>query len=789
MPKNEAELEARISAVLSNYPSFKSIEIKHQKNFSIKLGHHAVTVDLKDPSIYGTRAIYDILLTIDDKNIMLLELKKEGLKLSNQDVDQGISYARLVHPMPPITLISNGIDNLFYNTYNKELIDPEKFEFQDIQNYIDNSFKLAVNDFKEAVMLLLNNDPEVFAKIINNISQQKFNYLIGEIDDVSKPVCHDFCIERELLSSIETKFDENQLMIGVIGAAYSGKTNLLYQFFNLKKEKGEYALYINCLEHEYSILQQLANNFTASSKTLITKDKIREWLINSIDGNSFYLLIDNFNTQIPEELKAEIIELIDLMKDGQHHVLYTIDEYNFKQVGFVQNRRYRTIIGEESKIFQLHEFNDFEFENVQIQFLEKYHIGFENGAQNTLEYRQPRILKCLISIYKGEILEGKYTKIMAVPDLALLNNLAENDIYTTEVKKLYKKIAQCFIEERSFRRDKSHFEVMAFSTGAITLDYFKQKFSEDFDRLIESPYIVLRELKDEQVIVYPKIPELIAFYCKNQLTDILLQEHEKGVTMKYLTDYFLEIISPVPFPDIIGAGILFELAQREYANLFSDLISELIKMAPKVEKLNAGTQTLMYMHDIGHIQMNFETDIDDGSFISNFLPYPILSQLAGIPFYLDVNAKSELSYNLFLFQVIGSQKQIVSRVQVNEWRNMKPLEYYCFDEIGEFLNAKHGIIEPVVQSIQKCFYLIPNEIKVLYENAFDENNYNLLYRIYLALRELIGSVNEKTNKEAKVFVERFNQFWHEFMTDFLIKDIFNQEEKERIKRLLSIEKN
>ena len=42
------------------------------------------------------------------------------------------------------------------------------------------------------------------------------------------------------------------------------------------------------LEHEYSILQQLANNFTASSKTPITKDKIREWFINSIDRNSFY---------------------------------------------------------------------------------------------------------------------------------------------------------------------------------------------------------------------------------------------------------------------------------------------------------------------------------------------------------------------------------------------------------------------------------------------------------------------------------------------------------------------
>lgn len=131
MALNEASLQARLDHVLKTvFPTFREVGVEHQKSFSIKFGHHQVDVDLKEPSKHPQRAILDILLTIDGKNIMLVELKKENLELDEEDVSQGISYARLLHPMPPLTLISNGRDNWFYNTYSKQRINRKDVDLE-----------------------------------------------------------------------------------------------------------------------------------------------------------------------------------------------------------------------------------------------------------------------------------------------------------------------------------------------------------------------------------------------------------------------------------------------------------------------------------------------------------------------------------------------------------------------------------------------------------------------------------------------------------------------------------
>nr|WP_288210080.1 hypothetical protein [uncultured Dysgonomonas sp.] len=790
MAKNEATLEARIDGVLTSvFPTFRMVNVQYQKSFSIKFGHHNVVVNLKEPSVNPARAIFDVLLTVDDKNTILLELKREGLTLTDEDISQGISYARLIHPMPPLTLISNGEDNLFYNTYTKENISKTNVDLEYIQNLIDNSFQLAINDFKDAISVLLNKEPDLFSKIINQITDVKFERLLGTVNDFTKPICIDFQIERQCLKQIQTLFTDGAALIGIVGSAFTGKTNLLYQFFNKTKSEKNFLLYLDCNDHNYSIFQQLANHFTENTKVLITKDKIREWLINSLihlpDGK-FYLLLDNFNNDIPESIKSEIIELIDIFKGVNHHTLYSIDEFNYKRIAFVENRQYKTIIGDQSKLIQLDELNDEEYDVTNSSIFDKYKVLIEHGGHYTPEYREPRILRHLVSLYHGGIKDGQFTKIDAVPNLNLLKAITSNKTYTKQIHDLYRKITYCFFIESELRKKDIDLSIMASGSGAITTDIFKKNFPDDFNDLIKSSIAVFREIRNGMTIIYPKIQELIAVHSISLITKMMIQEKEKSTTE--LCKLLLDTTISIPYCDIVANGVLLEIAKANEVELFSNLVQELLKMPPLLEKIEKGTKTLMYVEGVGHIQMNFDDDINEGGFIADFLPYVILSQLAAYPLGLVDNKEYSIyAFHLHLLYEVGSSKELLRRADVRSLNNIKALESFDLDGVGSIISGHEGVIEPFVQSIQKCFFQMPNEIEWLYEKAFEENNFNLLYRIYLALRTIINNTDPELTQRSENYVKRFNKYFDGFMAEYLSKDVKGPIEKKALyKKLLEM---
>ena len=795
MSKNEATLEARLDRVLATvFPTFREVNVEHQKSFSITFGHHQVEVDLKEPSRYPARAILDVLLTISGKNIILLELKREDLALTEDDVAQGISYARLIHPMPPLTLISNGTDNWFYNTYSKERLEATSVDLEFIQRITDNSFLLATKDFKEAVNLLLNRDPELFSKIINQITETKFQRLLGDIDDFKKPICADFIIDRQCIDKVTSLFSEGSALVGVIGSAFSGKTNLLYQFFLKVKSEKNFILYLDCNDHNYSIFQQLANRFTQNAKISITKDKIREWLINSLsdlpDGK-FYLLVDNFNSDIPEIIKSEIIELIDIFNGVNHHTLYTIDEFNYKKVAYLENRQYTTIIGEQSKLIQLDELNDDEYNAFNRLLLDKYRIKIEHGGHYTPEYREPRILRHLVSLYCGKVDERKFVKIDAVPNLNLLYAISENRTYTTKINDLYKKIAICFFAEKELRKEDADLKIMASGSGAITANTFRKFFPDDFEALIKSSVVVLREIRNGMTIIYPKFQELIAKQSIPIISKLLIQEKEQGKSIEELCKLLIDTVTPIPYCDIAATGVLMEIAEEKEVELFSDLIQQLLKIPPRLERVEGGTKVLMYLEGTGHVQVNFEDDMDEGGFVTDFLPYAILSQIAAYPLGLvGEEGYSVYAFHLSLMHEVGSSKEFLRRADVRSLQNMKPLEQIELKDVGTFISGHEGVIEPIVQSIQKCFISIPEEIEKLYERGFQENNINLLYRIYLALRSMTNLTDPKLADMAERFLERFDEYFDAFMADYHSKDIEDPNEREMLRtKLLSLRLN
>lgn len=779
---NEATIEERIGYVLkTTFPSFEKLKVKHQESFSIRFGRHSVSVDLKEPSKRPAKAIYDILLTTEDEkiNLILLELKKEGKLITHDDIEQGLSYARLAHPMPPITLISNGTDNFFYDTYTKTKIEKDTVDFEFIHKCIDNSFSLAINDFKQSVEILLNKNPQILSQIINDISSSRFNKIKGKLSDLTKPICEDFIIKRDVVTKLKEKCGEKNLL-GIIGHAFSGKTNILYDFFRTYNGKSNAIYFLDCNESNYSIFQQLSNHLTKEFRYPINNDKIREWIITSLsnlENVSFTFLIDNFGTQTSQIIKEELIELRDLLQDSIHTIIFSIDLLNYMIIAKDKFRNYLTYFGSDSYVQEINELNIKEFEESSTIFFNASKCFFENGAHYSIEYRQPRILKLLASFFANDakkLPDGQGFKIIAIPDYELLKLIAKNYSFSPELLELYKKLTIAFISERS--SDNDYLLTLAAHFGGISLGKVEKVFGDKTKTLLESGFVNKYNLNDRLSVVYPKIPELISLYGIEYIASKIIKDYN-GQPYENVYKEFEKLCSPFINGDVVGTGVLLKIAEKGYVDLFSNLVLYQLSLKPDKKSINDGTKVAMLLNGKTQVKIEFKGDGFEENFIGNFFPHLVLSQLAGYPLRLE-NAENgkEFDFHLKLLLELAMNQTSMVRISNFSFDNILPIETFKFKEKGTVISGNNGIIEPIVQSIQKCFYSIPEQIERLYEYAFENNLFSVVWRIYLALRNEIDSVDHNISNKAKIFMDKFNKEFPDIFSEVIKENLKNEDE-------------
>jgi hypothetical protein len=773
---NESTLERRIGTILMNtFPTSRKLKVKQQKSFSVNFGRHKVMVDFKEPSQYNTRAIYDILLTTEDEkvNLILLELKKEGHRISEDDIEQGISYARLIHPMPPITLISNGSDNLFFNTYTKAKIDNDSVDFDFIMSLIDNSFKLALNDFKQTIETLVGRDPKIIVQVINDISASRFESISGELSDLTKPICQDFIIERELTKNLKRKTKEKNL-IGIIGHAFSGKTTILYEYYKSYSNNSHAVYYLDCKKAGYSIFQHLANHLTRTLGYHIEKEKVREWLLLSLSRSEnieFVFLFDNFDNDISEAIKTEIAELVDLLTGTSHSVVFTINLISYKSISKDKYRNYKTFWGSNTHIMDINELSLGEFEKASNLI---YHVSdsfFEPGAYFAIEYRHPRILRLLASFCRAEcknLPEGQGLRIIAVPDYETLEILASNNSFGHEMYGLFEKLTIAFIKDRN--KKETAYMRLAAQYGGISFSTIKEVFKDETDNLLSSGFVSKYRLGDGMSIVYPKIPELIAYYGIDYITSLLVKNHEnRSIEDIYLV--FEKYCSPFINNDIVGARVLINIGRKRYVDLFNNLVLHLKSLDPSKSSIKDGTKALMIIDEKTSVNINFEGEGFEEGFIGNLFPYLVLSQLAGYPMRTEGSEKDEeYDFHLGLLLDIAECPYLIVRISNFSFNNLPPIKSYEFKNVGTVVCGEAGIIEPIVQSIQKCFYVIPEQIERLYNYAFENRIFQVIWRIYLAIRNEVNVVDKNISKRAQDFLKRFEKEFPDLFKEILEKN-------------------
>ncbi|MBS1773956.1 MAG: hypothetical protein JST82_13950 [Bacteroidetes bacterium] len=736
---NEAELQSRIAEFTKKFlPTFAEATITQQHSFSLKLGHHNIIVDGAEPGKYAKRAIYDILIEVNGKPLILLELKRLGLPITTEDRKQGLSYARLTHEITPITVLTNGNETIVLNTFTNEEITGSAITEDIVQNVLSKGINLAANDYKNAIELLFEKDRNIVFSVINNITAQTFGRMTGELNEYNKPICRDFIVKRDVHDKFIEELDTSKFC-SLVGDPLAGKTNFLFQLFEDMRVQHHGVLYIDCQDTQYSIFQMIANSLTRELRYLVTPDKVREWLLLSFDDatdKKFIVICDHLRYNSNVKLFEEITELTHLLLNTNNCIVVSTDTANYALIAKNPDRHVETVIGKLFKKMVLKTFSIDEYKNAHQTLIEKFKILIVHGGQYAKEYRNPRIWRLLIEAYGDEEKEGALRAIDSVPSFDMLEVLAGSIQIHENVIADFKALAKAYIENIQSIRKKPELSLMSLNMAVVQEAYLKKYINTDAEnRLLNSGFLERRVTEHYDIIYLPKLPEILSVFAIEYLKD----KYAPLFASKFDITYheFMQTCEYLPYGEIIAGIVILRLGKQP--KIFSDIMNKLMQDKPVLEVSSGERLLQLYMPDYGNIRLKIKSD-EESRFLGNSFPFLVLSHIVRERIGDDSENPDLIRFKIMV--EIANTDFIMRRA--DEILMTEGLPQYDFEGVGSFTSSEVGIIEPIVQSLKYNMLTTPKYFGELFEFAKANKLYHLLHRLYLAGRGAAEIGNTET---------------------------------------------
>ncbi|MFP7225239.1 type I restriction enzyme HsdR N-terminal domain-containing protein [Priestia filamentosa] len=267
-------------------------DLSFEESFSFKLGRKSIKVGNKELNRVGGR--YDILVRYQGDNLCIIEAKSSDIPLSDNDRDQAISYARLVHPMCPIAIVSNGIDTKIYNTYTKEPLDDLEIVHQGllVRVGIDQESKLI----SEALMHFIGFSTDNMKSFCKLQRGNRLESLIGDISEKNvKKYIPELYSDRKVLENQFKRFlnQKDKMIFSVVGSSGVGKTNwMCFTTEQLEQSNSNYlSMFFPGMDLQESILGTIASDFSIFFSSEENGIQLLRNLKNILNKSSLELVI------------------------------------------------------------------------------------------------------------------------------------------------------------------------------------------------------------------------------------------------------------------------------------------------------------------------------------------------------------------------------------------------------------------------------------------------------------------------------------------------------------------
>ncbi|MBZ4033904.1 type I restriction enzyme HsdR N-terminal domain-containing protein [Flavobacterium sp. 17A] len=301
---NEEEIRGKLLLPFLKDLGFDDTEISIEKSFTIRLGKTEKTI----------RGRSDILCKRFGKNLFIIELKKDSISITEQDIAQGISYARLLSGnIAPFTIISNGRSTKIFDSISRVELTGKKISEQSA--FWRNDCTLSASEDLNIRYLALKNfisfsDENLRQFCLNQVTG-RMGTIIGEFNDpsvkYSKELHHKrLKLQDEFMNFLKT----DKSVFGIAGPAGVGKTSTICSLA-LQNVESDFVFFFNGslmrtspLELMSQDLNGVFSNKVESGTVLKKLDEIGSYLKKNV-----IIFIDAIDESVDPNLNLELSDL------------------------------------------------------------------------------------------------------------------------------------------------------------------------------------------------------------------------------------------------------------------------------------------------------------------------------------------------------------------------------------------------------------------------------------------------------------------------------------------------
>ncbi len=219
MSQTEEDIKVKLILPFLKSLGFSEDELGFEKSFFIRLPKDLHEIDTQ-AQIKTARPRLDILVTRDGKNLFVIEVKTDSKKLTDDDKEQAVCYARLVHPIAPVSIVTNGKSTKMYKTIDKVEVQWDKEKILGYECGED-----LEQIYEEALEYFIGYSSDNIREFCNQQIQEGMNTLLGSKSQPHKKFIPELYIaSQKLRENFDNFLKSEKSVFSLVGDSGSSKT-------------------------------------------------------------------------------------------------------------------------------------------------------------------------------------------------------------------------------------------------------------------------------------------------------------------------------------------------------------------------------------------------------------------------------------------------------------------------------------------------------------------------------------------------------------------------------------